>query len=77
MIVIKHPKPNIVRFKEIRFGDTFISSASDEGLYQKIDEYDSSPIGNAFNLASGFLAKFDDDHRVTLVDVVVEYSLRK
>ena len=74
MITVKHPKPNTVEFKEIRFGDTFISSSSYEGLYQRILDYDSS---NAFDLATGLLAKFHDDDSVTLVDVVVEYSLRK
>lgn len=75
MIKIKHPRPNAVKFKEIIFGDTFISCVSDGGLYSKIYHPDS--FANAFNLATGLLAKFEDDEQVTLVDIVVEYTLRK
>jgi hypothetical protein len=79
MITIKHPTLNTVRFGDICLGETFTADAYHQGfrgssVYAKVS---SDCKANAFNYASGLLGTFKDDEKVTLIDVVVEYSLRQ
>lgn len=75
MITIKHPdnNPKTVKFGDIPVGGTFIV---DKSVYAK-SNWHPAPSINSFNYATGLACFFEDDEQVTLVDVVVEYSLRK
>lgn len=77
MITIKHPKPNTVKFGDIVVGETFIAFyfPEDKGVYSKVASLQDFKV-NAFNYATGLLAKFSDDEDVILVNITVEYSLR-
>lgn len=75
MITIKHPKPNTVKFGDIVIGETFIAFPEDKGVYSKVARLQDFKV-NAFNYATGLLAKFSDDEDVILVNITVEYSLR-
>lgn len=73
MIIIKHPTPtsSLVQFANIQIGETFVTAPSDGSVYAKIDNYN-----RAFNFATGKICNFVNEN-VLLVDVVVEYFLRK
>ena len=74
MITIKHPNsnPRTEMFGNIPVGGTFIV---DKSVYAK-SNWLPAPTMNSFNYGTGLACFFDDNEQVTLVDVVVEYSLR-